>query len=338
LKGEKVPAPLVELNENGLYCEAGDFYIDPWRPVGTALITHAHSDHARFGSEKYISTLETSLISRMRFSKESDFQTLAYGEKIRRGNVWISFHPAGHILGSSQIRLESGSQVWVISGDYKRNPDPTCEAFEIVECDTFITEATFGLPIYQWQNTTDIAKNIMSWWSQNKEQKKASLLLCYSLGKSQRVLAELSKLTDQPVYVHGAVENINKIYRESGVSFLETKLVGDESKDKKFAGELILAPPSAENSVWTRRFGDYSSAFASGWMRVRGAKRRRGFDQGFVISDHADWNSLILTIKQTKAKNVLVTHGNSFSLVKYLNESGRNAASLETQFNDENTQ
>ena len=328
-------SPLVQLNPQGLYCAEGDFYVDPWLPVENAFITHGHSDHAREGSRNYFSSEKCLPILNYRLGSDISARGVPYGEKVKQGNVWVSFHPAGHILGSAQVCIESAYEVLVVSGDYKRDPDPTCDPFEVVQCDTFITEATFGLPIYKWPATEIVAKEILDWWTGNKEKKIASVLYCYSLGKAQRILAELSKFTDETVYVHGSTENLNRIYRQEGVAFLPTKAVIEEKNGKSFSGDLILAPPSVEGGAFSKRFGTYSSGFASGWMRVRGARRRKAYDKGFVVSDHADWPSLLKTVSETKAKSILVTHGNSFPLVKHLNEQGISAKPLETAYEGE---
>jgi putative mRNA 3-end processing factor len=248
----------------------------------------------------------------------------------------VSFHPAGHVLGSAQVRIEAGGQVWVVSGDYKRAADPTCAPFEVVPCDVFITEATFGLPIYRWEEPGAVIAQILEWWNTNREAGVASVLFCYAMGKAQRVLAELAALTDRPVLVHGAVEGLVELYRLAGVRMLPTLKVSDTAKGRSFAGELILAPPAAGGSTWMRRFGaSRQTAFASGWMRVRGTRRRKGFDRGFALSDHADWPALLRTVAETGARRVLVTHGYSDELARYLSESGLSASALATAYQGE---
>ncbi len=328
-------SPIVYPDQKGLYCEMGDFYIDPWRPVKNALITHAHGDHARTGSENYFCADSSLSILQHRLGAQK-FQPIPYGQKFELGNAVISFHPAGHILGSAQIRIEANGEVWVVSGDYKRDPDPTCLPFEVIPCDTFITEATFALPIYHWEKGKKVFKDIYEWWEKNREKNIASVLFCYALGKAQRILAELSAFTDRSVYLHGATSTLTNLYREAGVKMLPTRLVGEKEKKESFAGELILAPPSAGGSVWMRRFGDVSTAFASGWMQIRGARRMRGHDRGFVVSDHSDWPSLLRTIEETQAKQILVTHGQSDSIVRYLTENGISALPLKTLYEGEN--
>jgi putative mRNA 3-end processing factor len=326
--------PLVTVTPQGLFCEPGGFYIDPWRPVERALLTHAHGDHARTGSQRYLAARPGRGLLRKRLGVEVD--TLEYGERITVGDTTVSFHSAGHVLGSAQIRIEHRGEVWVVSGDYKRTPDPSCEPFEVVRCNTFITEATFGLPIYHWEDTRRVAEEVLRWWDGNREAGRASVLFCYALGKAQRILAELARLTDRTVHLHGAMAPLVACYREAGVPMLPTQPVSEVEKGKSFAGALVLAPPSAGGSTWMRRFGEHEQGFASGWMRVRGNRRRRGFDRGFVLSDHADWPELLRTVKDTEAERVLVTHGFQDTLARYLREhQGVDAAPLSTPFEGE---
>lgn len=325
---------LITVLPEGLYCEAGGFFIDPWRPVDTALITHAHSDHARSGSSRYFATQISQGVLRKRLGDRIDLQGLEYGEPVRLGETWVSFHPAGHVLGAAQIRVEHRDQVWVISGDYKRCADPTCAPFEVVPCDTFITEATFGLPIYKWETGKETCKQIYDWWQSDPE--RPSLLFCYAFGKAQRILSELQAFTDRPVYVHGAIHVLTEIYRQVGISMVPTIPASEMPRDYKFKGELVLSPPSGHRSSWMKRFQQPQTAFASGWMAVRGARRRRGYERGFVLSDHADWQGLVSTALQTQAKTIYVTHGQSDILSRYLTEvHGLNALPLRTLFEGE---
>jgi putative mRNA 3-end processing factor len=325
---------LISVRPEGLYCEQGEFFIDPWRPVDTALITHAHSDHARSGSARYVATQVSAGILRKRLGESIPFQGVDYGEPIKLGNTWVSFHPAGHVLGSAQIRVEAGEEVWVISGDYKRCADPTCPPFEVVPCDSFITEATFGLPIYQWMTGAATCQTIYDWWQ--SEPDRPSLLFCYAFGKAQRILGELSKLTDRPVYLHGAVQVLTELYRAIDVPLLKTIPVSEMPRSYKFKGDLILAPPSAHRSSWMKRFTQPQTAFASGWMAVRGARRRRGYERGFVLSDHADWQGLIQSVLQSQAQTIYVTHGQTETLSRYLSDVyGLNAMPLKTLFEGE---
>ncbi|HVH56132.1 MAG TPA: ligase-associated DNA damage response exonuclease [Vicinamibacterales bacterium] len=322
---------------DGLYCAAGDFFIDPWQPVARALITHAHGDHARPGSRAYLCTPGTAALLRRRLGADTSTEAVAYGTRLRLGDVTVSFHPAGHVLGSAQIRIEADDGVWVVSGDYKRAADPTCAPFEPVPCDTFITESTFGLPIYRWDETPVIMRDILAWWEANREGGRASVIFCYTLGKAQRLLAELAKITAQPVYVHGMMLGMIEAYREAGVPLPDVKQV-IESKGRSrasFAGELVLAPLSARGTPWMRRLGTISDAFASGLMRVRGVRRQRAYDRGFVISDHADWPALLQTIAETGARRVLATHGHAEPLARHLRDHGLESGIIRTAWEGE---
>ncbi|MBC7419188.1 MAG: ligase-associated DNA damage response exonuclease [Bdellovibrio sp.] len=324
---------LVRATSEGLYCEPGNFFIDPWKPVQTALITHAHSDHAHAGSAQYFCAEKCLPLLKHRIGHENKYHALKYGEKFKIGDTVISFHPAGHILGSSQVRIEYKGKVWVVSGDFKRGEDPSCDEFEVVHCDVFISEATFALPIYRWESGEVTAKKIFDWWQSDLE--RPSLLFCYALGKSQRVLAELKKFTDKKVYLHGAVENLTEIYRKNGIDLIDTAPVASMEKGYSFKGDLIIAPPSAHRSTWMKRFKDPQTAFASGWMQVRGVRRRKGYEKGFVLSDHADWIELNRTIEQTGAKTVYLTHGKTDVLERYLTEKGYEVRLFKTEYEDQ---
>jgi putative mRNA 3-end processing factor len=324
---------------HGLYCAAGDFFIDPWEPIERALITHAHGDHARPGCAAYLCTVRTAPLLRTRLGSDAVLDTVEYGTRTKIGDVTVSFLPAGHVLGSAQIRIEGGAGVWVVSGDYKRAADPTCDPFEPVQCDTFITESTFGLPIYRWDDTALVIRDIMSWWDANRDAGRASVIFCYTLGKAQRLLAELAQLTDRPVYVHGMMLGMIGAYREAGIALPDVKPV-IESKGRSrpsFAGELVLAPLSARGTPWMRRLGLISDAFASGLMRVRGVRRQRAYDRGFVISDHADWPALLQTISETGASRVLATHGHAEPLAHYLQTQGLESGVIRTAWEGEPT-
>ncbi|MEJ2514854.1 MAG: ligase-associated DNA damage response exonuclease [Gammaproteobacteria bacterium] len=314
-------ASLVRATPEGLYCAAGDFYVDPRRPVQRAVITHAHADHARRGSDSYLASETCLPLLRARLGADVPAEALAWGETVRLGDTRVSLHPAGHILGSSQVRIEHGGETWVVTGDFKRAPDPTCEPFEVVACDTLVTEATFALPVYRWPEPGQVAAAIFRWWEASRAEARPSVLFCYALGKAQRVLAELARFTDRPVYAHGAVMPLVELYREAGVAMLPVHPVDLKRRRGDWGGELVIAPPSAAGSPWMRRFAGASTGFCSGWMRVRGARRRRGYDRGFVLSDHADWPALVATVVDTGASRVLTTHGQDSALVRYLNES-----------------
>lgn len=325
---------LIYTTDKGLYCEKGDFYIDPWRPVERAIITHAHSDHARWGSRQYLCAEPGAKILRHRIGADAQIESVAYAKNLTLNDTTVSFHPAGHILGSSQIRVEHKGEVWVVSGDYKLDPDPTCEPYEPVRCHTFITESTFGLPIYTWQTNEELFSDINAWWEKNKREGKTSLLLAYALGKAQRLLKGVDTSIG-PIYTHGAVESLNQVYLQSGIALPETIRLSSMPRGTKFAGALVLAPPSAYATPWQRQLNPVSAAFASGWMRVRGIRRRRSLDKGFPVSDHCDWPSLLKAVHLTGAENVLVTHGYSQILVRYLQEQGLNADALSTQYEGE---
>jgi putative mRNA 3-end processing factor len=315
---------LLEAREAGLYCPAGDFFIDPCVPVDRAVITHAHSDHCGPGSKQYLTSQRGEALLRERLGSDAAIQPLVFGERLTLGEVTISLHPAGHMLGSAQVRLESAGEVWVVSGDYKLDPDPTCEPFEPLRCHTFVTESTFALPIFRWPSSHEAIASMESWWRSNQEAGKACLLFGYPLGKAQRILASLDASIG-PIAFHGAVERYNRVYRAQGVDLP----IAADLKD--YSRALILAPPGAHNSPWTRRFGQASTAFASGWMRIRGTRRRRSLDRGFVFSDHADWQALLHAIEGTNAEAVWVTHGYRGPLVRWLQEHGRQAVSIETR-------
>ena len=325
---------LVTPTARGLYCAAGDFYVDPWASVDRAVITHAHGDHARVGSAAYLAAKPGLPVLQTRLGPEARIEGLAYGEVRDIQGVKVSLHPAGHVLGSAQVRIEHGGEVWVVSGDYKLDPDPTCAPFEPVRCDTFITESTFGLPIYRWCAPDEIFAGVNAWWRANAEAKRASVIFAYAFGKAQRILASVDASIG-PIVVHGAVETLNRGYIECGVALPATRMVGELGTKEDFGGALVVAPPSAQASPWMKRFGDYTDAFASGWMAIRGARRRRVVDQGFVLSDHADWPSLNRAIEATGASRVFVTHGHTTPLVQWLNEHGIEAHTMKTEFEGE---
>jgi putative mRNA 3-end processing factor len=324
---------LVVVRPEGLYCPDGDFYIDPWRPVERAVVTHAHADHARTGHAHYLAAQPGEQILRTRLG-EIDLQTLRYGESITIGGVRVSLHPAGHVLGSAQVRIEGEAGVWVASGDYKLEADSTCTPFEAVRCDTFITESTFGLPIYRWDPAPQVFADIDAWWRTNAAHGNASVLFAYAFGKAQRILSGVDASIG-PIFCHGAVAPLNDAYRAAGVTLPPTLAVSDVNDKKSFSTALIVAPPSAAGSPWLRRFGDYRDAFASGWMRLRGTRRRRGVDRGFVLSDHADWPALLAAIRATRAERVIVTHGQVASMVRWLTEQGLESGAFDTTYGDE---
>jgi putative mRNA 3-end processing factor len=321
---------LVTLRPEGLYCEAGGFHVDPWRPVERAVITHAHADHARPGHRRYLAAAPGAGVLRARLGDVA-LQALPYGEAIELNGVRVSLHPAGHVLGSAQVRLEHRGEVWVVSGDYKVEADATCAPFEPVRCHTFVTESTFGLPVYRWASQAEVFAQIDRWWAGNAAEGRASVLFCYAFGKAQRLLAGVDASIG-PIVCHGAVEPLNDAYRAGGVALPATRRVTDAAGRGDLARALVLAPPSAGGTAWMRRFPEPSDAFASGWMALRGARRRRGLDRGFVLSDHADWPGLAQAIAATGAQRVIVTHGHVPVMVRWLTEQGLEALAFETAF------
>lgn len=324
---------MLRVTESGLYCDAGDFFIDPWRPVERAIVTHAHSDHLTWGCGSYLVSERGLGVSKERLGQWADrVEGIAFGEVRTINGVQISLHPAGHILGSAQIRLELKGEVWVASGDYKTDPDPTCDAWEPVRCHTFITESTFGLPIYRWPAPREVFADINGWWRENVAAGRTSLLFGYGLGKAQRLLAGLDPSIG-PILVHGAVDRMTALYREAGIVLPHTEYA--TAQRGVSTGALIVAPPSADGSTWARKFGLNSTAFASGWMLVRGARRRRSVDRGFTLSDHVDWPQLLGAIDATGAERVLVTHGFTGPVVRWLRDKGLQADVLATRYEGE---
>jgi putative mRNA 3-end processing factor len=302
--------------------------------VELAVITHAHADHLKPGSRSYLVSEPGRQIAAERLPEGPVPRAIAYREPLKLGDVTVSLHPAGHLLGSSQVRIETADSVWVATGDYKRASDPSCLPFELVACDVLVSEATFALPAYQWPETAEVIEEILTWWQDNAAQGVASVLFAYALGKAQRVLAELAPLTDQTIYLHGAVSRMTDIYRAAGVRLAATAAVPDEPA-AYFKKALIIAPPSAAGSPWLRRFGDASHGMCSGWMRIRGDRRRRGVDRGFVLSDHADWPGLLATVRECGAKRVLLTHGHGEAFARYLRELGLDASAMSAPYGAE---
>ncbi|WP_370047487.1 MULTISPECIES: ligase-associated DNA damage response exonuclease [Salipiger] len=325
--------PVLTFTERGIYCPAGDFHIDPWRPVARALITHGHSDHARPGHGAYLATEAAAPVIRHRLG-EITLDTIRFGERRQIGRATVSFHPAGHIPGSAQIRVEVGGEVWVVSGDYKLAPDGLCETFEPVRCHAFITECTFGLPVFTWRPQHEIAAEINDWWARTAAEGRHCLLGAYSLGKAQRLLALLDPEIG-PILTHGAVENTNAVLRAQGYALPDTHHVTPDLDVKAHPGALVIAPPSALGSTWARRFGRASTGMASGWMRMRGVRRRRGADRGFVLSDHADWPELHEAIRESGAERIFATHGYTEIFARWLNTQGYQAEVVPTEFGGE---
>ncbi|QXZ09515.1 ligase-associated DNA damage response exonuclease [Comamonas sp. Y33R10-2] len=329
---------LITLTDRGLFCQAGNFYIDAWKPVHRTFVTHGHADHAHTGMDEYWCVQECAPILQWRLGAQN-YHFLQYGEQRKFGDVTVSLHPAGHILGSAQVRVEHQGEVWVFTGDFKRDPDPTCAPYEVVPCDVFICEATFAFPIYAWPNIYLEIDRLVQWVDMCAQDGKVALLYAYSLGKAQRVLAHLTGRLAQPVLLHGSMVRGVQVYRDAGVSMASSQPLLELPEDTNLAGRLVIAPPSAQNSAWVKRLKAYEHAMASGWMQVRGNRRRRNVHRGFVISDHVDWRTLISTIQATGARRVLATHGNTDLLIPYLRDNlGLHAERLLTVYGDEEGQ
>ena len=321
---------LLQPDSGGLYCPLGDFWIDPLRPVPRAVITHAHADHARSGAGAYFTARDGLPVLAHRVGggdTAGNIHGVDYGQPFRLGETRVTLFPAGHILGSATVRVESALGTWGVSGDFKRAPDPTCSLFQAFDCEVWMTECTFGLPVYRWPATAQVVDEIIEWWQQCQAAGRPAVLFCYALGKAQRLLAELAGRAPRPIWLHGAMQPLTECYREQGILMADTQTVSEAGKGYKFAGDLVLAPPSAAGSPWMRRFPRHSSGFVSGWMRIRGNRRRRGYDRGFILSDHADWPDLIQTVADMKAERVITIHGNGEALAGYLNEQGLAAES-----------
>ncbi|NBC94955.1 MAG: ligase-associated DNA damage response exonuclease [Deinococcus-Thermus bacterium] len=325
--------PVLTFTDRGIYCPAGDFFVDPWRPVDRALITHGHADHARWGHRRYLATEGTAPVMRHRLG-DIRLETVRFGETRRIGDATVSYHPAGHVPGSAQIRVEVGGETWVVSGDYKLEADGLSEPFEPVRAHAFVTECTFGLPIFSWAPQAQVVAEIEDWWRANAAAGRASVLGAYALGKAQRVLAAVDPAIG-PILTHGAVEATNAVLRAQGLPLPETVPVTAAVSGKDHPGALVIAPPSALGTPWMKRFGAASTAFASGWMRLRGVRRRRAADRGFVMSDHADWAGLNAAIAETGAERVFVTHGYTAAFRAWLDSQGHDAAVVETEFEGE---
>ena len=325
---------LLQFTEKGIYCKQAKVYIDPWKPVDYAIITHAHADHSRWGNKFYLSHHLSKPIIQHRLGQDISIESMEYGERRTINGVGFSFHPAGHIIGSSQVRVEYKGEVWVASGDYKLENDGFCTPFEPVKCDVFITECTFGLPVFKWKPQEQVFAEMNTWWQKNKFEGKATVLAGYSLGKAQRILQGLDPSIGK-IYTHGAIEKTNEIIRNMGVKLNETIYVESEIKKKDFEGSLIIAPPRALGTSWQKKFPAYEVGMASGWMNVRGTRRRQSLDRGFVLSDHADWDGLNSAIKATDCEKVIVTHGYTNIFSKWLNDKGIETQAESTEFEGE---
>ena len=326
---------LLKNTDRGLYCPPGDFYIDPWQPVPRAVITHAHSDHARIGSDAYLTEQSGYHILRHRLGDEANIETLPYGQTKTINEIKLSLHPAGHVLGSAQIRIEHAGLIAVITGDYKTDSaDKTCAPFEPLQCHLLVSECTFGLPIYRWRPQEDLINDIHNWLQTSQQQRRTAVLQAYSLGKAQRILAALDPSIG-PVLVHGAVEAMNTAYLAAGIRLPEVPPADFKSARATRGKALVIAPPGATASPWIRKFGPVSTALASGWMQIRGTRRRKALDRGFALSDHSDWDGLNATIQASGAEEVWLTHGSTGSMTRWLVERGINAKPIATRFEGE---
>lgn len=333
---------LLECTPRGLYCPAGDFYVDPWLSVDRAIITHAHADHARWGSRCYLATDSCRALLNLRLGANIPLETLPYGEPKTIGSARVSLHPAGHVLGSSQVRIEVDGSVAVVSGDYKRQPDRTCAPWEPVPCHLYVTESTFGLPVFRWQDSDHVIQNVLQWWERNRSEKRTSVLLAYAVGKSQRLISEILNIAGTEaagdMYVHGALLGPNNAYRASGIELPDLPSAASLPRNHDWKGALIVAPPSAQNSPWLDRFKDASIAMVSGWMAIRGTRRRRAMDRGFVLSDHADWSDLHKSIEECNPEELWVTHGFAKTLARYQTELGRPSLAIDSRFTGDDEQ
>jgi len=324
---------LLEFAHEGIFCPRADVHIDPWRPVKRALITHGHADHARWGSQSYLCTHAARPVIRFRLGPVN-LSSVDYGEPVYINGVRFTFWPAGHVVGSAQIEVSYKGETWVVSGDYKTEYDGLSEAFEPRKCDYFVTESTFGLPVYRWTPQSEVFDEINRWWADNREAGRVTLLTGYALGKAQRILKHLDTSIG-PIYTHGAVENVNEVLRSQGVQLPATIRIGAGMPARDFGGGMIVAPPSAASGPWLKKFKDLSVGVASGWMSIRGARRRRSVERGFVLSDHADWSGLNAVIEATGASTVYVTHGYTEVFARWLREKGLQAFELKTEFQGE---
>ena len=324
---------LIKFTKKGIYCPQGKFYLDPWYPVDYAIISHGHADHARWGMKHYLCHNDSKAILRHRIGADIKVESIAYDEPININGVKVSFHPAGHVIGSAQIRLEHKGYIVVFTGDYKTQPDFITTPFETVKCHTFITESTFGLPIYHWKTEEELQQELQQWVYNNQRNNKTSVFFGYSLGKAQRLMSLLEGVDN--IYVHRAIHNLNEAIINSGIQLPETTLLTADFDKKKVQNKIIIMPPGLLGSRLLKRVPNAATALCSGWMQIRGNKRWQAVDAGFTVSDHADWNGLLSAVKATEAEQVYVTHGSQAVFSKYLNEIGIKADELKTEYGDE---
>ncbi|MBV7268241.1 ligase-associated DNA damage response exonuclease [Winogradskyella luteola] len=324
---------LIKFTKKGIYCPQGKFYLDPWYPVDYAVISHGHADHARWGMKRYLCQHNSKPILQHRIGRDIKIESVAYNKSITINDVKVSFHPAGHVIGSAQIRLEYQGYIVVFSGDYKTQPDFISTPFESVKCHTFITESTFGLPIYKWKSEKELQNQLQHWVKTNQANHRTSVFLGYSLGKAQRLMSLLEETDD--IFVHRAIHNLNEAISNSGLQLPETQLWSADLDKKELQNKIIIAPPALLGSRMLKRVPNAATAICSGWMQIRGNRRWQAVDAGFTVSDHADWDGLIMAVKASEAEQVYVTHGSQAVFSKYLNEIGIKADELKTEYGED---
>ncbi len=323
----------IKFTKKGIYCIPGKFYLDPWFPVDYAIISHGHADHARWGNKHYLCHNDSKAILKHRIGQDISIESMGYNEPKMINGVQVSFYPAGHIIGSAQIRLEYKGYVIVFSGDYKTQPDFLSVPFEPVKCNEFITESTFGLPIYKWKSELDLQAELQNWVLQNQQNNRTSVFLGYSLGKAQRIMKLVEGVDD--IFVHSAINNLNNAISNSGINIPDTKLITSDFNKKEIQNKIVILPPALLGSKLLKRIPNAATAICSGWMHIRGNRRWKGVDAGFAVSDHADWDGLLEAVKATEAEKVYVTHGSQAVFSKYLNEIGIEAHELKTEYGED---
>lgn len=324
---------LIEFTNKGIYCKYGNFYIDPWRQVDLAVTTHGHSDHVKWGNKAYLCHKLTKTILHQRLGEDLNIETLPYGKTININGVSVSLYPAGHVIGSAQVRLEYKGEVCVVSGDYKTENDGISTPFEPVKCHTFVSESTFGLPIYKWQPQNLIFDQIKEWVSRNHDRSKTSVLVAYSLGKAQRLINGLAGYNE--LYVHNSIANLNDRFIAAGVDLPRTSRITADTRKEDMQNGIVIVPPALAEGRWIKNLYNAATGVCSGWMQVRASRRWRSADAGFALSDHADWPGLLSAIKATEAEKVFVTHGYTATFSKYLNEIGIESEEVKTQYGNE---
>lgn len=326
----------IKFTKKGIYCIPGKFYLDPWYPVDYAIISHGHADHSRWGNKHYLCHQNSKNILLHRLGKDISIETLNFNQIKTINGVKVSFYPAGHIIGSVQIKLEYKGKVVVFSGDYKTNPDFITTPFEPVKCHEFITESTFGLPIYSWKTEAELQSQLQQWIVNNQKQNKTSVFFGYSLGKAQRIMSLVDGIDE--VYVHSAINNLNQAISKSGIVLPKSKLITSDFNKKNIQNKIVILPPALLGSKLLKKIPNAATAICSGWMQIRGNRRWKGVDAGFAVSDHADWNGLLSAVKATEAEKVYVTHGSQAVFSKYLNEIGIESQEVVTEYGTEDNE